>query len=64
MQNTELDYNDVLAWLADYIEQNDEDIMRTVTTLTTEVLESADRSGDIVQITVEDFTWRYTRHSR
>lgn len=56
MQNTELDYNDVLAWLADYIEQNDEDIMRTVTTLTTEVLESADRSGDIVQITVEDFT--------
>ena len=56
MQNTDLDYNDVLAWLADYIEQNDEDIMRTVTTLTTQVLESQDKSGDIVQVVIEDFT--------
>lgn len=49
---TDLSYNDILNWLANYINTNGKDIMRTATTLTTNML--ADSNGDIVQITVED----------
>ena len=51
-KNTELSYDDILAWLANYIEENKDDVMEVSTKLTTELLEGMD--PDIVQVVVED----------
>lgn len=51
-KNVDMSYEDILAWLAEYIDENKQDVMETSTKLTTEVLNGVDK--DTVQIVVED----------